>query len=986
MCIVESFLRVSLLIFASATITCGLAYGQEDSAISAKHEFFERFVRPVLIEKCVDCHGPDEHESGFRLDSAESLFQGGESGKAVIPGESDNSRLIQLIRGKDGKQMPPDTKLESEEISNLEKWVNDGALWPGYENISQPSTKKSSTEEIKPAGFSEEQKSFWSIQPLAHVTPPQVNNENWVNNDIDRFVLSKLENSQIQPASLADRKTLIRRVTYDMTGLPPTPEEITAFVTDSSNNAYEQLVDRLLESPHYGERWGKYWLDIVRYAESAAHDGNNAYLHAWRYRDYVIQSFNEDKPFDQFVLEQLAGDLLPKTGDMVQDYNQIVATGFLQVGTKPVVMRDKQQMLLDIADEQLHTTGVAFLGLTIGCARCHDHKFDPIPTADYYSLAGIFTSTHIMADQEADSKWLEYEIPDPNGSAVKVMAVRDLPTPRDLAIHRRGNYRTLGPVVPRRFLQIFSGDQQDLIADGRSGRLQFANWIVNDAKSLTARVIANRLWQHHFGQGIVATSGDFGFQGDQPSHPLLLDWLSQTLIDNQWSLKSLHRLILLSSTYRQSQEMNPAAAKVDPENRLLWRTIRRRLDAEQFRDAVLAISGQIDLTMGGSEFDEGYGAVDANRELFTVDIPDPEQFRPFILPVRTVYLPVIRNVSPEILRLFDVANSHESTAQRSETTVAPQALFLLNSSFVHTASLAFANRLITEVDAGPDALAARVRLAFQLAFSRDATSRELDSARGFLASVEKDLDPSVLTAEQHEPLEDMKADLVDRYVRLINEEKHLRIYQRFHNLEFNGTNQRIDVHAKQINDIRNAISIEYWIKPQRVGLGSVVGRDGLTDRYWKSGVFEASIDGRQTNAVFHEFFPANQGGFRTQNVSEFEAPVGKWTHVVFGMKPDQRQLFVNGKLVDQVAVSGEVPVGPQPISIGGRADNSEWYQGSIDHVAIYDVLLPEATVAKHYRALAGKLDHLKIAKTKEQYIWAAYCQALFAMNEFIYVE
>ena len=975
------FFRV-LALSVGFTFYCGgLALGQSNSPDADKHDFFERFVRPILVEKCVDCHGPDLQEAKFRLDSAQALFQGGESGRVIVPGDADNSRLLQLVRGQGGKQMPPDTKLEPTTIAHLEKWVNEGAHWPGYDD--KPSAR---IEEPQPKEFTDAQKAFWSFQPLGEITPPNVNDETWLQNDIDRFVLSKLEQNHIKPSTVADRTTLIRRITYDVTGLPPTPNELQDFINDPSDDAYENLVDRLLRAPQFGERWGKHWLDVVRYAESAAHDGNNAYLHAWRYRDYVIQSFNDDKPFDQFVSEQLAGDLLPSTGDVKKDYDQITATGFLQVGTKPVVMRDKKQMLLDIADEQLHTTGVAFLGLTIGCARCHDHKFDPIPTADYYSLAGIFTSTHVMADQVADSKWLEYEIPDHRGNRVKVMAVRDLESTGDLAVHRRGNYRTLGPIVPRRFLQVFSVKKHSEIPPGRSGRLELANWIVDDAKALTARVITNRIWQHYFGRGIVASSGNFGFQGEKPSHPGLLDWLSQRLFDNKWSLKSIHRLILLSGTYRQMHRIDLVGSKVDPENRLLWRMPRRRLDAEQFRDAVLAVSGQIDLTMGGSEFTEGYGTVDAKRELFTIDIPDPEKFRPFLRPVRSVYLPVIRNVAPEILRLFDAANSHESTSTRSETTVAPQALFLMNSRFVHDASLAFANRLLTEVDAASNVLAARVRLAFQLAFGRDPMPSEITSAKEFLAIVQREWDPNLVRAEQHQRLDNMTTDSVKQYVQVIEQENHLRFYQRFHHIKFNGTDQRIDINFKQINDIRQAISIEYWIKPERVGLGAVIGRDGASERYWKSGVFEASIDGRKTNAVFHEFFPSSQGGFRKQDTSESEAPVGKWTHVVFGMNSHHRRLYVNGKLVDQVSVSGEIPVGDQPISIGGRATDSEWYQGEIDHVAIYDTLLPEATIAKHFRTLAGKREFSRFAITKEHYIWAAYCQALFAMNEFIYVE
>ena len=491
--------KKSLLLGGWLLLWSGVGYlpsvtAETDSAANA--DFFERFVRPVLIEKCVVCHGPEEQEANLRLDTADGLFRGGESGQVVVPGNANRSRLIELIGGTSDKQMPPDTRLEAATIGRLEQWVNAGTIWPDGAAGDTP-TK---IEKVELVNFTDEEKAFWSFQPLAEGVPPQGANEAKVMTSVDRFVFAQQQQFNIEPGPRASRKTLIRRITYDLTGLPPSPMEIEDFVHDSSQDAYGKLVDRLLRSPRYGERWGKHWLDVVRYAESAAHDGNNAYLHAWRYRDYVIRSFNDDKPFNQFVVEQLAGDLLPSTGDAEADFDQIVATGFLQVGPKPVVMRDKQQMLLDVADEQLHTTGVAFLGLTIGCARCHDHKFDPIPTADYYSLAGIFTSAHIMADQVADSKWLEYEVVGPRGGQVKVMAVRDLPHTANLEIHRRGNCRTLGAEAPRGFLKILPGENYLPPKTASSDRLELANWIVNDARSLTARVIVNRLWQwdcHH---------------------------------------------------------------------------------------------------------------------------------------------------------------------------------------------------------------------------------------------------------------------------------------------------------------------------------------------------------------------------------------------------------------------------------------------------------------------------------------------------------
>ena len=958
-----------------------------------KAEFFERFVRAILIEECVDCHGPDEQESNLRLDTAEGLFRGGDSGSVVVPGDASNSRLIQLVRGTSDKQMPPDTRLEADVVAKLEKWVDDGAIWPGYEVTGTVSE----TETVRPAEFTDEDRSFWSFQPIADIKPPQVDQDEWVGTPVDQFVATGLLRHNIEPGPRASREVLIRRVTYDLTGLPPSPQEIDDFVNDPSINAYETLVDRLLRSPRYGERWGKHWLDVVRYAESAAHDGNNAYLHAWRYRDYVIRSLNEDKPFDQFVIEQLAGDLLEKTGDVQTDFDRMVATGFLQVGPKPVVMRDKRQMLLDIADEQLHTTGVAFLGLTIGCARCHDHKFDPIPTADYYSLAGIFTSTHIMADDAPDSKWLEFEVPAPSGQPAKVMAVKDFPEPANLQIHRRGNYRTLGPEVPRRFLQILTSRRQPPVIAHGSGRLELANWVVTDARFLTARVIVNRLWQNHFGKGIVATSGNFGYQGERPTHPLLLDWLSRKLIDNDWSLKSIHRLILLSSTYQQVYRVEKHAASVDPENRLLWRTRRRRLDAEQFRDSVLAVSNQIDLRMGGTKFVEGYGPVDAKRELFTVDIPDPDEFAAFQFPIRSVYLPVIRNVRPEPLRLFDTANSHESTSVRSETTVAPQSLFLMNSKFVRQASLALANRLLTHFkdpaasfsEFGSDEMwSSRVALAYRLLFGRQPAPTEIARARNFLIAVDAEIDPASIKPTTQPKLNSVTVGFRNRYAEAVRGSSQLIFYQQLKNFQFNGVDQRLELdNQRALNQAQEAITIEYWVKPADVRLAMVIGRDGAVERMWKSGIHPATVNGRNTNVVFHEFFPAEQGLFRMQNAVDHEAPVGEWTHVVFGLGHDKRKLYVNGKLVDQIDVLGNVPTGMQALTIGSRATDSEWFAGQIDHVAVYQAALSDAEVQSHYELLSGThVTANDFEITKQHYVWAAYCQSLFAMNEFMYVE
>ena len=666
----------------------------ESGASSAASEFFERSVRPLFLERCAACHGPEVQEANLRLDRPDDLFDPQREPRLVAPGDPQRSRLVALVRGTGDLQMPPDDRLSDPEIAALERWIADGAVWPGYSATAAASPQ---VQLAGDASFSEAQRAYWAFQPIQDPIVPASTGPAWPQSAhaVDRFLAARLDRSGIPPAAPADKRSLLRRVTYDLTGLLPTPDETAAFLADDSPEAFAAVVERLLASPRYGEQWGRHWLDVARYAESAGHDGNNAYLYAWRYRDYVIKSFNDDKPYDQFIIEQLAGDLLEKSGDPQTDYERTVATGFLQVGPKPVVMRDKRQMLLDIADEQVHATGVAFMGLTLGCARCHDHKFDPIPTADYYSLAGIFASTQVMVDDAPDSMWLESAVPDGTGLGVKAMTVRDQPAPADLRIHLRGNYRTLGPVAPRRFLQIIAGGQRPAIHG--SGRLDLARWIASPANPLTARVMVNRIWQHHFGRGLVATSGNFGALGAAPTHPELLDWLATRLVESGWSVKAVHRLILASLAYQQSSIPDPTAALRDPDNRLLGRMPVRRLAAEEIRDSLLALGESLDVESRGTLFTEGYAPGDPKRELYVVDVSGKDPFPPFEAPRRSVYLPVLRNARPEILKLFDVANEHEPCPVRSETTVPLQSLYLLNSPFMQRAAESLLERASRDV-------------------------------------------------------------------------------------------------------------------------------------------------------------------------------------------------------------------------------------------------------------------------------------------------
>jgi hypothetical protein len=824
---------------------------------------------------------------------------------------------------------------------------------------------------------------FWAFQPLGQINPPTTQRSDWAQTPIDHFVLRRLEDHGLSPAPPATPRDLVRRVVYGLTGLPPMYDQIMKCENGELRQVLEEFVERLLESPRYGEHWGRHWLDVVRYAESAAHDGNNAYVHAWRYRDYVIQSFNEDKPYDQFIVEQLAGDLLPKTGDHKNDYDHVVATGFLQVGTKPVVMRDKQQMLLDIADELVNTTGIALMGMTIGCARCHDHKFDPISTADYYSMAGIFTSTHIMADEANDSMWLEYEIPDPDGQMVKVMAVKDLPEPADLAIHQRGSYRTLGPVVQRGVLQVISAD--NAFKPTGSGRLEMAHWIANPENPLTARVMVNRIWQYHFGRGLVSSSGNFGERGEQPSHPELLDWLARYFIDSGWSVKAMHRLILSSATYQQAHRFDKDAHELDSENRLLWRTPRRRLEGEEIRDSMLEVSGQLQLVDGGTLFTEGYNPVDASRGLFTVQVNDPITYSAFNQPVRSVFLPVIRNVPPEVLQVFDVANNHESTAVRSETTVAPQALFMLNSGFARRAGIRIAQSIVQAI---PDssAVTERIEKVFELVLGRRATSDEIQRGHQFVEHYAPHVsDGEVVMAIEAQIVSQRNEH--DELAKAIRETKGLVEYLRLENIEFNGQDQRLEINPPaELNNPASELTVEYWVRPTENGLGFVIGRDGGSERLWKSGVISSTVNGNATNVVFYEFFNDPAGNFRSGSTKAFEAPTGQWTHVAFTKGNDKRRLFINGAKVDESPYTQPLPTGTIPISLGGRlGSGTEWLHGRLDHIAIYSQVLDKSTIQQHYELIVGTRPSEE-SVTKDVIVWQAYCQSLMCLNEFIYLE
>ncbi len=781
-------------------------FAAEPKSDPAAVEHFEKAVRPLLIEQCGKCH-IEKAKGGLKLDTRANLLKGGDTGPAVVPGDAAKSLLVKSIQYDGELKMPPAGKLKPHEIEAITKWVASGAVWPSAD----------SGVSVKPADgplFTAEQKQFWAFQPVKRPDIPANPDRKVGGSFIDAFIQQRLDKSGLMLSPPADKRTLLRRVHFDLIGLPPTPDDLAAFEKDTSPEAFEKVVDKLLVSPHYGERWGRHWLDVARYADTNGMDENTLFGNAWRYRDYVVSSLNADKPHDLFLREQIAGDLLPPTTDEKVKRERIAALGFLAVGPKLLAEPDKQKMLLDIADEQLDTIGKSILGLTLGCARCHDHKFDPIPTRDYYSLLAVFTGTRTMQNLNTVAKAFERTVDGPEKpevtkaraeldklrkevrqiekefgktkeddtakrqelhekAEVKRAAVKKLeptipPTelflgveegttaaygtaPRNLHVQVRGNYTTPGEEAPAEFLRIVSGEKQSPFVTtkpntagkpeanmtrfgsprDRSGRLELANWLTDPANPLTARVIVNRIWQHHFGEGLVRTPDNFGRLGERPTHPELLDWLAtefvrptsrdrEGAVGTPWALKRLQKLILLSRTYQQASGIAPDA---DADNRLLSCFPRRRLDAESLRDSLLAVSGQLDRTVGGTTH--------TGNNLDYVGEVKYDTTR------RSLYLPVVRGKLFPYFITFDFPDPGVTVGKRATTTVAPQALFLLNNPFVKYLAEDLADRVM-EAKTAPE----RVTRLYRLALLREPTAAEAERVVKFVtayAGAQKDV-------------------------------------------------------------------------------------------------------------------------------------------------------------------------------------------------------------------------------------------------------
>jgi cytochrome c553 len=657
----------TLLLFGCCCLaTPRLLAAAADAPPSAEQvEFFEKKIRPVLVEHCYKCHSATAEKIGGRLllDTRVGIRRGGESGHAVMPGDIGGSLLIEAIR-YEGLEMPPDRKLPAQVVADFETWIKMGALDPRDGQSTHPSLSGSgnsasvAVSEGGPVRKSQivwdKARQHWSFQPPQR-HEPAINNNAWVKQPIDAFILSRLEEAGLQPNSPADRRTWIRRVSFDLIGLPPTPEQVEAFVNDPSPIAYDDVVESLLSSSHYGERWARLWLDVARYAEDQAHVvGNNDalfYPNAYLYRDWVIGALNDDLPYDQFIKLQLAADAIGPGN--AANY---AALGFIGLGPK-YYRRNDLSVMADEWEDRVDTVSRGLLGLTVACARCHDHKFDPIATEDYYALAGIFASTE-MFNRPLDDKREK----DNNGQAKapkdSLHVVRDT-KPTDLNVFIRGDVNNKGPQVPRRFLQVLCDSQPSPFAKG-SGRLELAEAIASRDNPLTARVLVNRVWGELFGRPLVATPSNFGSLGERPTHPELLDDLAVRFMESGWSIKWLQRQIVLSATYRQSSEATADKLAADPDNRLLGRMNRKRLSVEAWRDAILAVSGRLDGQIGGRSIDPQH--------------PDSQR--------RTIYSRISRLELNRMLALFDFPDPNAHADRRSQTTTPLQKLFVLNSPFM----------------------------------------------------------------------------------------------------------------------------------------------------------------------------------------------------------------------------------------------------------------------------------------------------------------
>jgi hypothetical protein len=796
---------VAMTVIAALGLSANvIAFAQEPQATVLPPQtepgiaFYQERIKPIFAEHCAGCHveDPESFEGGLGLTGRTSLLRGGNSGPAVDLQKPDKSLLLLAVQHEVLK-MPPEEKLPPEQVADIKRWIEMGVPWSPEDEVDHGPAKHLSM-------VDEKARSWWAFQPVRRPEVPRLKNDDWSRSELDRFVLVKLQKAGLTASPPADRRALIRRSTYDLLGLPPTATEIEAFVKDQSPDAYEKLIDRLLASPHYGEKWGRHWLDLVRYAESNSFERDGTKPFVWRYRDYVIRSFNQDKPYDQFLLEQLAGDELDQV-----TVDSMTATGYYRLGQWDDEPADVDQARFDELDDILSTTSQTMLGLTINCARCHDHKIDPISQRDYYSMLAYFGNIRRFGvrspESVADASITEMPMPDDGSRSeegvtdastkntidelkmelariedrakqgfepvehdefqyemhqlrlikkqigkhleqadferyrrlreqlkrlnagrpdkIKMLTVKeDGPNLAEMRIRVRGNPHVEGASVEPGLPEVFGASTAARSAREKTAgaRRSLAQWIVSRDNPLTARVMVNRIWQYHFGEGIVRTSSDFGYQGSPPSHPELLDWLACEFVESNWSVKQMHRQIMLSSAYQMSGQYHEAAHRADPLNHLLWRFRLRRLTAEELRDSILLAAGKLNLdsVYGASIYPQMPDEILRGQSMPGDNWPPSS---PETANRRSVYVHVKRSMQLPILAAHDTADTDAACPVRFVTTQPTQSLTMLNSSFTSDAALDMAASIALESEDLPE----RLRQAFQRVTQRPPSAEEL---------------------------------------------------------------------------------------------------------------------------------------------------------------------------------------------------------------------------------------------------------------------
>ena len=1028
---------------AGATLlTTNTALGAKDTS-GRLPDLFEQRIRPLLIRRCIGCHGENKSGHGLRIDSRPALLAGGKNGPAIVPGKADRSLLIQAVRyEKDGPQMPPTGKLPKEEIELLEKWISAGAPWP-----SLPAPPPRSNAE-----------NHWSFAPLEHVEPPD-DDTGWSANPIDAFISDKLQKQGLAAGPQADSRTLIRRVYFDLVGLPPPWQEVQSFVKDPSPVAWEQLIDRLLDSAQYGERWGRHWLDLARYSDTQGGSVDCPIPQAYLYRDYVIDSFRSDKPYDLFIREQIAGDLMAAQ-EPEEDFSAaIIATGFVGLSLRNGIFKHYHPEL--IIEDTIDTIGKSILGLSIRCARCHDHKVEPISTADYYAIYGIFASSEypfsgselppfsagetvplispsqwselssqqrtrieelriqiqeqranhpaqnelktkrerlardvaryhqlrrqgrsdvglrtsiddqdirireVVAklDNSVRKQWDELKSAERKAGINRAYAMRD-GSAHDVPVQIGGDPFDKGQVVPRGIPQRLAGTPSFHIPTGHSGRLEFAQWLSSPDNPLTPRVAVNYIWRFHFGKGIVSSVDNFGLGGALPTHPRLLDWLAQEFIENGWSVKHLHRQILLSNTYRLASTANRSNLAVDPTNRWYWRFDRRRLDAESIRDGILQTSGGLDPSRPG-----GHPFPPESTWQFSQHGPFKAIYDS---PYRSVYLMTQRIQHHPFLALFDGADPSRVTSQRKHTAVALQALYLRNSPFIHQQSEKLAQRLL-DTFSNPRK---RIAMAIQRAWSRDPTTNEIDDALHYIAtftdrmklasnSLSTEVAPQLMLEYQFEGNAQDSSGGAQHGTLIGNPQFVPGRVGRCVSLD--GDGDYVDS-GTTMNDLGNSFTVECWVRP---GPEQANYADLFGNHLGGGRGFVLQQQGNATNQ-FRGSFGVGQDRWVLSKPVQLET--AKWQHIALVRTPTAMRLFLNKQLACEVLSTETVQPSPLTFRVGlGISIVERSFLGEIDEFRVH-------------RGIPERYRKRMMPRQFELAAWASYSRLVFTANEFLYVD